>query len=308
MPTSPRSRPVGVLRDGDGCGAAPWAVAAGGGAGGAARRRRSRPRALRPHRVAPAAVEARWGPALRRRLRVALAEILAGERRFVAGRLGPSIAVDDPARPALVLRPVLARVGVLLRVDRPVGAARGAVPGPAGPVGLERLLLGGVVRGRAERRLLARATCALPGAVPSAPPGGANPPTSSRTSESDCRSRLRRPLRVRGGLLVRGTRRRRPRSVVGCRRRASPGCAPGPRPTAGRSGRAADRRAVCRPARRRLEHLCTQPGSRGTVAVPLRPLSPGGWPWPGVGRPAGSPPPRRPARGRACDTDRAAGP
>ena len=54
----------------------------------------------------------------------------------------------------LVLRPVLARVGVFLRVERPVRAARRAVPARAAPVGLERTGIGAVVRRRPERRLV----------------------------------------------------------------------------------------------------------------------------------------------------------
>ena len=59
-----------------------------------------------------------------------------------------------PTRAGLVLRSVLARVGVFLRVDGPVRPARRPVPARAAPVGLERLGIGPVVRGGAERGLV----------------------------------------------------------------------------------------------------------------------------------------------------------
>ena len=61
-------------------------------------------------------------------------------------------------RPCLVLGSVLARVGVLLRVDRPIRAARRPVPARAAPVGFEWASVGTVVRRRPERRLASPAT------------------------------------------------------------------------------------------------------------------------------------------------------
>ena len=73
------------------------------------------------------------------------------DRGAGAGRLRPC----RPPGPCLVLRSVLAGIRVLLRVDRPVGPARGAVPARAAPVGFEGTCLGPVVGGRAEGRLAA---------------------------------------------------------------------------------------------------------------------------------------------------------
>src|SRR6185369_11489517 len=67
------------------------------------------------------------------------------------GRLVVEARGSGAARAGLVLRPVLARIGIFLRVDRPVGAARRSVPRRAVPTGLERLLVGALVRGRARR-------------------------------------------------------------------------------------------------------------------------------------------------------------
>ena len=61
-----------------------------------------------------------------------------------------------PPGPCLVLRSVLARVAYSFGIDRPVRAARRAVPARAAPVGLEGLAIGTVVRRGPEGRLLRR--------------------------------------------------------------------------------------------------------------------------------------------------------
>ncbi len=59
-----------------------------------------------------------------------------------------------PAGAGLVLGPVLAGIGVLLGVERPVRPGRRSVPRRPAPVGLERFGIRTVVRRRAERRLV----------------------------------------------------------------------------------------------------------------------------------------------------------
>ena len=78
-------------------------------------------------------------------------------RRGVAVRTIDVRASTRPAGTGLVVRPVLAGVGIFLRIDRPVRAARCAVPRGAAPARLERLLVCALVRGRPGRcRLLGR--------------------------------------------------------------------------------------------------------------------------------------------------------
>ena len=108
-----------------------------------------------------------------------------------------------PARPAsacLVLRSVLARVGVFLRVERPVRAARRAVPAGAAPVGLERAV-DAVVRGRAEGRLLCgRSERRREPPVAPAPLVPARPVPSDRPRPDPRRRRPRWPVPARSSL------------------------------------------------------------------------------------------------------------
>ena len=133
----------------------------------AARVRRRRPgrRPGRRRRPAGRCRRRRCGVVLGRGVRARRRRWPIGAASGAVGRVGlrsgasgssGSPAVQLPAGPCLVLRPVLARIGVLLGVERPVRPRRGPVPRRPAPVGLERLGLGAVVRGRAERRLVRR--------------------------------------------------------------------------------------------------------------------------------------------------------
>ena len=138
----------------------------------------------------------------------------------------------------LVLRSVLARIRVFLRVERPVGAARRAIPARPAPVGLERAGVGAVVRGRAEGRLVGRATLR-----PSRPAAGlpAPDPGAVRTIGGGDRSRRReRPAAdlVRRSALPPG---------LAVRRRRSPGRGAGPAREPGRARALARWRRAPRP-------------------------------------------------------------
>ena len=93
-----------------------------------------------------------------RRARRLIAGSGPDRRRSVRRRqpvLGGTSRDARASRPGEVLGTVLPRVGVLLRVERPVRAAPGAVPGRPLPGRGERLLVGPVVARRADRGLRA---------------------------------------------------------------------------------------------------------------------------------------------------------
>ena len=91
--------------------------------------------------------------------------VVASASGAVRVRAGAAAACPGRAPgPCLVLRSVLARVGVFLRVERPVRAAGRAVPAGAAPVGLERVGVGAVVGGRTERAPCSRRAASAPGA------------------------------------------------------------------------------------------------------------------------------------------------
>ena len=170
----------------------------GGATGaGAARRRRRR---LRRRRVPPRGrrVGGRWGRT--RRCRgcgrvvpgdgVGRGGIGPGPRRL-PGRPARANATRAP-RSCLVLRPMLARVRVLLGVERPVGARRRAVPRGTAPVGGEGVGIDIVVRGRPEGRLLASSFAGVARLT-----GTRGPRTAACRAASVCRCRAAGALRRR---------------------------------------------------------------------------------------------------------------
>ena len=198
-PRRPRPRPTPSPRTGS---AGRRRAAAAGSASG----QRSRRRGRQPRPRAASSVAARIG-AVRRRAGL----VARGSSAPMAAASSPM----PPARPALVLGAVLAGIGVFLRVDRPVRAARGAVPRAAGPVRLERLVLGRVVRRRAGRRLVRRP-------LPAARPGGAArrrrpaaPARRGRGRRPAPRIGPRRVARARSGSARHGSRGVGPGAVAG---------------------------------------------------------------------------------------------
>ena len=211
------------------------------------------------------------------------------------GSAAPRLPAGRAPGACLVLRPVLARVRVLLRVERPVGAARRAVPAGAAPVGLERppsapsydveprvaLLRSRAVppASRRARRPVGRGSSVRrrPGRPTRRRAPGRSGRRASRRSLARCadpagRRRPRRPPRPAGGRRLAvpaapgGAFRARP-AVRSPRRVAPVGV---PRPSRRR------RRPPCRagvPARRAARR---RPGSRGTAAAPPRPAA-SGW-------------------------------
>ena len=206
------------------------------------------------------------------------------------------VAAARPGRapgPCLVLRAVLARIGVFLRVQRPVRAAGGAVPVGTAPVGLERAGIGPVVGGRPERRLVrcARLPARLAGCPASPSRGAARRCAGVRAGREalagcpadpgrrDQPPRPRRPRRP--AVPVRAGRPRPCRSPRSTSRHRAAGRWRVPRPAAvrpagrirrrrshgaARCGRPSCRRRACpvpRAARRR-------PGSPGSAAAPPR--------------------------------------
>ena len=121
----------------------------------------------------------------------------AGWLRFRCGRIGLVRRVGRRASlpchrsrrapcPRLVLRTVLAWIRVLLRVERPVRAARRPVPARTTPVGLERAL-DAVVRGRAERGLVALPTAPIRAAAcPLAPASVPEPAVAATCAGTAC--------------------------------------------------------------------------------------------------------------------------
>ena len=261
------------------------AAAAGGSGGtggatgaGAARRRRRR---LRRRRVPPRGrrVGGRWGRT--RRCRgcgrvvpgdgVGRGGIGPGPRRL-PGRPARANATRAP-RSCLVLRPMLARVRVLLGVERPVGARRRAVPRGTAPVGGEGVGIDIVVRGRPERRLLASSFAGVARLT-----GTRGPRTAACRAASVCRCRAAGAL---GGVEPRAAMAGVDRSAVpvavaaGHRtldRSRRSGRGPPPR---GRGVRLAARCGRCRRPARRSGH--TRPGSRGSAAMRPRRRRPDGW-------------------------------
>ncbi len=242
-----------------------------------------------------------------------------GFRARGLGRVRGAAGWPRPCRAAgtcLVLGPVLAGIGIFLRVERPVRAARGAVPAGAAPIGLERPVHA-VVRGGAEGRLLRRTVGAAtrstarragiqyPGLPRRCHPSGSLPIPPRPIRAGSHRRRLASastttPGRPRGrasrsSSLVRPRRHPaidsptptgrpdRPRRVApDCR---TPGASrrrgPGRRPTddAARPPASGRSSTPCpRPAARR------RPGSRGTSARPRRRRHRGGSPWPALDR------------------------
>ena len=245
---------------------------------------------------------ARWCPGWSLRRAAARVRRLCGGR--FAGWSGGGFGGRSPGQtapgPSEVFGAMLAGIGIFLGVDRPVRAARGAVPGGTAPARLERLVLGPVIGGRANRRLRP----ALATAGPARAPGrvgraGRSPP--ARTPDLDPEPSLRpEPSRPESCRLSAG----RPRPQAAARFGSSgadglPG-SPGParRPPAsfGRAGVAYSVRrpganpadgghfGSKRPARPSGAHR--PPGSPGSAVVPAGRRCPGGRPWPGAGTPA----------------------
>ncbi len=137
------------------------------------------------------------------------------DRRPRIGRDGLPLYVDHAvrmrtgsaaSRACLVLRTVLARVGVLPRIDRPVRAARLPVPRRPGPLGIERLVLREVVAGGTGCRAVGRPIGTAAGPVPrrscSATGSG-----GTRPAAGSARAGLARTRRT-------GLGRRRPRPIA----------------------------------------------------------------------------------------------
>ncbi len=143
------------------------------------------------------------------------------------------------AGPRLVLGPVLARVGVLLRVDGPVRAARRPIPAAALPARLEGIVGGLVIRRRGEGRLASR-----PGA--SAGPRAATRARTRLTAPARRRSRTcgiaARPLGPPPARPLLGPRTVRTRSLRPCRASRRPALAGGS--GWGSSCRGSGRRAI----------------------------------------------------------------
>ncbi len=185
-------------------------------------------------------------------------------RRRIRGR-DPGSVVGVPARrrptgTRLVLRAVLARVRVLLGVERPVRAGGRAVPRRAAPIGIECLGVDVVVRGRTEGRLLRTAVRLR----------------SGRCRRCPCQ---RCPCQSTAGSVAAAVRAQRRVAVAGGRRTHAASHRPGLRRPPTRvepaRGRPVDR--YRRPDRRSGR---MPPGSRGSEAARPHRRRRGGWPSP----------------------------
>ena len=268
------SRPLTAV----GCGRRRWCVVEAAGVG-------RPPRARRAGRRRRAASPPSSGGGLGVGVEVASARLRSGRSSAASGSTDRRAG---RARPRLVLRSVLARVGVLLRVERPVGARGRAVPRRAAPVRLERLRIGTVVRGRARASPCSgRAERGGGGPPDRHPPGPAAPdrvgPGRRRPGPAARARAAFRPARDVGRAAGAGGARRRRRCVArpdptrasaapGDYARRRPGGSPPPAsdpPPSGAGGAPPRRppRAVGQVARSGRRPR----GWRGTAAGPPRP-------------------------------------
>ncbi len=218
--------------------------------------------------------------------RVAAPAAADGPADAAVGDVPSASARVGASGPRLVLGAVLARIGILARVDRPVRPRRRAVPGAALPLRVERRV-GGLVVGRRARGRLAEAAARVALARRRLSPRAAAAPSPLAPG-------ARAPRRSRRLPTSRPVSGRRPpptlRHDAPATPRATPSPASNPRATA---PWAAPTTNPCRPAGvaavpRSRRAARRPPGSPGSAAARDRRPRPGGTAWRVAGRPSGS--------------------